>query len=254
MIDAEVTPQKAVFDAVNDRAERLGEVVTPIAAVVEATGLAPDAVLAELVGMATPEFGWIEFGAEDEPDTVSLTGYAAEKLGLRLEPDDKAAPGCVWVPIATPPGRRRRQVERERRKVRLVLFSELGLEGYGDLDGIDVHDDDPKLNQLLGELVALTVPGPGQKSSDDNFDRIPQPTMVLMGCRAWVNVVEAPCPACGDAPLGRSHYCGRCDRFGLDHRVAAVNRAEATVKARREEVLRRVVESIKPKKGARRGA
>jgi hypothetical protein len=43
---------------------------------------------------------------------------------------------------------------------------------------------------------------------------IPEPTVVLLGCRPWSREAKAPCPVCGGAirPDDRGVHCARCDR------------------------------------------
>lgn len=54
---------------------------------------------------------------------------------------------------------------------------------------------------------------------------VPQPTLILMGCRAWDNVPAPPCPVCKGG-IRKGHdtaHCAKCDSSspGIEARILA---------------------------------
>jgi len=64
---------------------------------------------------------------------------------------------------------------------------------------------------------------------------VPEPGLILMGCRAWDSLTLTPCPVCGDGIRkgDDSTYCARCDSLSprMESRVLA---ARAALQARLE--------------------
>jgi hypothetical protein len=64
---------------------------------------------------------------------------------------------------------------------------------------------------------------------------VPEPALILMGCRAWDAARPAPCPVCGDGIKkgDDASYCARCDSLSprMESRVLA---ARAGLRIRRQ--------------------
>ena len=142
---------------------------------------------------------------------LTLSPLSAESLGLRIGRSTGGLASLVWVDAKTPASRERaRPVKRSKsRDYSREVVSD-------DLDPFDqviaIEAVEAYLERILAEVT-------GRPLAKDEF---PRPSILLSGCQSWQSdpiVRSSECPSCrrvGDASVGSSAYCLRCDRWGLD--------------------------------------
>lgn len=146
--------------------------------------------------------GWLEVWEQEGEPSVTLSALAAERLGVRLVecgPDQTPR----WWPIGEPepPQPRARHVCVSERSASFEFLIDPGprpdeLAAMLDLSATDEGEPRwPRPNLIIGEHLS-PWPGPREPEQDK-------------------------CPACHGRRLPSNAYCLRCDRWGLDGRLAA---------------------------------
>jgi hypothetical protein len=215
----------SAWDALSGQATRLRRVLVPLATIAEEAGLGPadlDSALDELSAL-----GWAtSWTAEGDP-VATLTPLGAARLGLKLRRVREGMAGLAWMPAD---GREGRERCSDGAAVNATSAG-VHLDAFADDQTPSAHQVAEAREQVdaLGETLRSK-----RKLSDAELDadRLPRPSIILMGCQPWGERPSGPCPACNGAPIRRaSTYCARCDRWGLDFLLGriwrAIDRAEA---------------------------
>lgn len=156
--------------------------------------------------------GWLDPWEIDGDLFVTLTTYAAERLGVRLAPGGRSDT-MRWVPISEPepsprtPGR-----------------------GQGDVDALDLIPDPspgPEAAVEAAERADRLVSRPTSGADPISISSLPRPAILLgSGLTPWPGPEESRgpvCPGCKSQPIPEKAYCLVCDRWGLDPMLAAAN-------------------------------
>jgi hypothetical protein len=217
-----------------------GVVDEAVLVVVQLTSATPEAV-ARALGRSEAEAearlqalaaeGWLAFwpaGGSGRRRGATLTPWAAERLGVRLDEDSRR-----WVPVETPPLRMR-----VRRRPRTILQSTLDRRRRRGtaLDRRDHRQYEPWLQVATGEESERAL-ARGLCQGVYNLDRLPIPTVLLGLALPWdgpeITPARRRCRACGNARLRPHEYCLRCDNWGLDRRIPVEFRPQGLRRRRR---------------------
>lgn len=159
---------------------------------------------------------------------LSLTPFAAESLGLRIGRSTGGLASLVWVAATARPARERvRPIKRTKARdySREVLSD--------DPDPFDQVVAIEAIEEYLERILAEVTGRPLRK------DEFPRPSILLSGCRSWQSDPidrSAECPSCrrtGEASVGSSAYCLRCDRWGLDWILARLRQTSTHQRAKK---------------------
>ena len=196
----------------------------------------------ELALDSLAEAGLVATWSFEEETHVTLTPFAAERLGLRISRGR-------WVPANAPERRTR--------------VSKAGIE-CADPDRIAdrrigepidtliaVEDAEAGLADEARRQAAAEASGRRHRRTDADLSesRLTPPSLVLSGCQPWPPAAQwgRRCPVCRDLALPYFASCLWCDRWGLDSLLARIHRREAEqarkASARRREVKTRHVEA-----------
>jgi hypothetical protein len=169
----------------------------PPAALAERLGEGEDRLTDELATLDVE--GWLEVWERPEGLSVTLTAWAAERLGVRLA-ECGGGLSYRWVEVGHPEP---------------AAFRARGVAASAALEDLDlVIDPAPGPDADLGRFDAECADAKGPAG-------LPRPAHLIGdGLTPWPGPDrgEAPsaCPACLGRKLGPSEYCLRCDRWGLD--------------------------------------
>lgn len=154
--------------------------------------------------------GWLEVWEQPDGVSVTLSAWAAARLGVKLA--EGRTPGTWrWVPRDAPdPGpERARGVISGSNTVDLGLLIDAGVEAPAAL--------------ASAEVLQGAIENPQRASRQDLY-----PThLVGENLTPWPGPETARqdpprCPACQDRPLSPRSYCLRCDRWGFDEAQRAL--------------------------------
>ncbi|MBX6315251.1 MAG: hypothetical protein IRY99_20420 [Isosphaeraceae bacterium] len=161
--------------------------------------------------------GWVAVWDRDDGPVVTLTPWAAERLGLRLAefgPDE--VPRWIGAGDPGPPLPRSHPA-------RYATF--ISLEGGFDAEEMEIIDPAPGPADAIeqGEGVGARIVGASQ--IDALIDRGHIFPTRLLGLNltpwpGWSQASAAACPVCGGGDLSPHTYCLYCDHWGLDCLVA----------------------------------
>ena len=138
---------------------------------------------------------------------VTLTPLSASRLGLRVE--RRRGGRMEWT---TKPPKRRRPREAD------------AIDPAREVDPKAMRPDEiasinERIDNHSSELMSRRRLTDDQRSGR----RMPEPSVLLTGCRAWpVAREDGACPVCKGRKLRASTYCLVCDRWGLDWLLARV--------------------------------
>jgi hypothetical protein len=208
-LDPRADGTTAAFAPLDGLADRLG---------IDRAGLVPllaDLAAAELVevcGFAGPD---VAVGPGDLH--VTLTPYAAERLGVELDRD-----GLRWQPAGTGPGPEPRHQFHDGRGVVM-----LATDAAADLDLIvDPLAPDPGRLVDQAEEDDRAVRKRGGNAGGDQAV-LPRPQFVIGYRPAWPIAPGRPCPGCGNGrAVTQGVYCAACDRWWLDDLLRSIRRSE----------------------------
>lgn len=191
-------------------------VVVPIESIAQRLGLSPETV-EEGIGRLVLA-GLIErWPASRRGPSVCLSASSAADLGLVLARVSNAIEALEWSEKS-----RKGRAEKSR-KGPATNESDLDC----DLDSMVGPDRRPEDIAISIEEAERTAPKYSRRSSDREADpdRLPCPTILIEGPRAWTAEAASPCPVCTGRTLRPSEMCLRCDRWSLDWMVARIWRA-----------------------------
>ncbi len=157
--------------------------------------------------------GWLDPWEMGEALFVTLSPVAAEWLGVRLDPVGRSD-AMRWASIDDP-----------------EPSGPLASRGVGGGTLLDLIPDPAPGPEAMLEASerALRIAASRAAAGDDSwFDSLPRPSTLLgSGLTPWPGPSRRagrPCPACLSGPISESAYCLVCDRWGLDHMLAALGR------------------------------
>lgn len=164
--------------------------------------------------------GWLDPWENEGELFVTLTTYAAERLGVRLIAGGRSetlrwAPLDAHEPCPRAPGR-----------------------GQGDVDALDLIPDPspgPEAEIEAAERAERLGPVRVADFEAPSLANLPRPAILIgSGLTPWPGpgqTLGPTCPACRSRPLPEKAYCLVCDRWGLDDFLAA-SRARTTAPGR----------------------
>ena len=168
--------------------------------------------------------GWLAVWEVEGGPVVTLSPLGAGRLGVRLV-EVGAAEVARWAKAGDPepPRPRARHVCSRRRAAEMDFV----VDPYPTPDeaweiaerGMRMAESPRESAHPADPHSAIRIPHPA----------LPYPTLLIgQGLTPWPGPgrePSAPCPACGERPLGHHAYCLCCDRWGLDGLLAGPGRA-----------------------------
>lgn len=205
-----------VWTTILDDAVIRGVVVVPIESIAQRLGRPPETTEEGICRLVVA--GLIErWPASRRGPSVCLSSSSAADLGLVLARVSNALEALQWSEKS-----RRGRAEKSRPG---PATNESDLDC--DLDSLAGPDRRPEDIAIATEEAERKAPKYSRRSSDREADpdRLPCPTILIEGPRAWTAEAATPCPVCTGRPLRPTEMCLRCNRWALDWMVARIWRA-----------------------------
>jgi hypothetical protein len=157
--------------------------------------------------------GWLAFWPVEEvgrPPAVTLTPWAAERLGVVLDNDSR------WIAADQP----RRTLRVDRRRRFLTETDHDAASGRSSLaKHVDPREPEPWIHATVAEETAYWH-SRGVYRGDHGRDRLPFPTVLLGLSISWdgpeITATRRHCRSCGGRRLKAHEYCLKCDNWGLE--------------------------------------